>query len=75
MDGTILGQGTFTQGATAANKTIVIPSGVDWLEIYNLTQAGLVAGNGFHFYWQRGFVVGGDATIGIVESSGAAGAM
>ncbi len=73
MDGTILGQGTFTQGATAVAQTIVIPSGVDWLQVINLTQAGGVAGSGFRFYWQRGFSVGGDSTIGIVESSGGAG--
>ena len=30
MDGTILGQGTFTQGATAVNQTIAIPSDRDW---------------------------------------------
>lgn len=71
MDGTILGQGTFTQGATAVNQTIAIPSGVDWLKVYNFTQASGVAGNGFSFYWQRGFPGG----RGIVESSGALGAV
>lgn len=56
MDGTILGQGTFTQPATAANQTIMIPSGVDFLEITNYTQSATgAAGNGFKFYWQRGF--------------------
>lgn len=56
MDGTILGQGTFTQPATAIAQTIIIPSGVDFLEITNYTQSAAgAAGNGFKFYWQRGF--------------------
>lgn len=68
MDGTIVGQGSFTQGATASNRIIAIPSGVDWLWVYNLTQAAGVAGNGFMYYWQRGM-----GTVGIVHSSGGAG--
>lgn len=69
MDYTILGQGTFTQGAlTAVAQTIIIPSGVDHLNIYNFTQAALTAGNGYHFYWQRGMPSG----KGIVEFAGGA---
>lgn len=70
MDGTILGQGTFTQGATAVNQTIMIPSGVDFLNVYNFTQAGATAGHGFQFYWQRGM-----GTQGIVQISGGASAV
>lgn len=56
MDGTILGQGSFTQPATAIPQTIIIPSGVDFLEITNYTQSAAgAAANGFKFYWQRGF--------------------
>lgn len=82
MDGTILGQGSFTATATAnpnpgsatvgaaSPVTIVIPSGVDWLKVYDYTQAG-TAGNdsayfngtdnacvGYEFYWQRGMAAG-----------------
>jgi hypothetical protein len=67
MDGTILGQGFFTQPATAVNQTIMIPSGVDSLEIWNFTQASGTATHGFHFYWQLGM-----GTQGIVEISGGA---
>src|SRR5665213_3192234 len=76
MDGTILGQGSFKQGELAINQIIAIPSGVDWLEIFNWTQAGLSLGNGFKFYWQRanGAISMGDGTQGIYEASGAAGA-
>lgn len=54
MDGTILGQGTFT--ATGAQQIIMIPSGSDFLNIYNFTEAaaGVGDGNGFRFYWQLG---------------------
>jgi len=75
MDGTIIGQGSFKQGATAVPQTIAIPSGVDWLEVYNWTQTGLSLGNGFKFYWQRpnGPLAMGDGTQGIYEASGASG--
>ena len=59
MDGTILGQGTFTanfSGLTNPNagsasqgnavQTIIqIPSGADWLEVSNFTQYGVVGSN------------------------------
>lgn len=56
MDGTIIGQGSFTQGATATDQVIAIPSGVDWMYTYNKTaiDAG-TASKGVKFYWQRGF--------------------
>lgn len=73
MDGTILGQGTFTQGATATKQTIAIPSGTDFLEITNFTQSDAgAAANGFKFYWQRGFPSGQGTvlinTAGVVTS-------
>lgn len=91
MDGTIIGQGSFlanlvnaTGTITAANPTIIaIPSGVDWLKVYNYTQFGTVgtttatfqgtanASVGFEFYWQRGMAAG----TGIVYYKGAASAV
>lgn len=62
MDGTVLGQGTFTQGSTATAQTIMIPSGCDYLQVYNFTQAGDTNGNGYKFYWQYGM-----GTQGIYE--------
>ena len=88
MDGTIIGQGTFNSIYTGANPnpgnatnqaasawTIAIPSGVDWLKVYDYTKAGAnglssvyfagtnnaFAGN--YWYWQRGMAVG----TGIVQ--------
>jgi hypothetical protein len=78
MDGTIIGQGSFlanlvnaTGTITAAAPTIIqIPSGADWLKVYNYTQFGKAGtstatfqgtGNaaiGAEFYWQRGMAVG-----------------
>lgn len=65
MDGTILGQGTFTQTSGAPAVTVAIPSGADWMKVYNYTQASATAGNGFRYYWQRGM-----GTIGIVDITG-----
>ncbi len=97
MDGTILGQGTFV--ASSSNLTnpnagnasigqanpavIAIPSGADWVRVYNYTQFGTVgttgayfngtanASNGAEFYWQRGMAPG----TGIVKYKGAASAV
>ncbi len=90
MDGTIIGQGTFVASsaglanpnpgsATYSNAVpaiIQIPSGVDWLYVYNYTQFGTVgsgggayfngtanASEGVEFYWQRGMAIG----TGMVE--------
>lgn len=59
MDGTIIGQGSFTQGATATNQVVAIPSGVDWIATYNKTaiDAG-TASTGTKFFWQRGMPAG-----------------
>jgi len=74
---TIIGQGSFTQGATAVNQIIAIPQGADWVEVYNYTQAGATAGNSFHFYWQRGNGANlmGDGTQGVLMNAGTASAV
>lgn len=61
MDGTILGQGTFTVGSTVTQQIIQIPSNADWVEVYNFTQFGTTGGasaNGVEFIWQRGMAAG-----------------
>lgn len=63
MDGTILGQGTFTQPGTAVAQTLVIPSGTDWLKVYNYTRAAGAATGGFQFYWQLGMNTQGTVLI------------
>lgn len=68
MDGTIVGQGTFTQPATAVSQTIMVPSNLDWLWVYNFTQAAATSSNGYQYYWQRGMASG----KGIVHISGSA---
>jgi hypothetical protein len=68
MDGTILGQGSFTQGATATSQIIMVPSNLDWLRVYNFTQASATGGNSYMFYWQRGMPSG----KGIMHISGGA---
>ncbi len=84
MDGTILGQGTFTASSyaltnpnagfasvgTANPQVILVPSGADWVKVYNFTRAGANGTNaayflgtnnafvGTEFYWQRGMAPG-----------------
>jgi hypothetical protein len=61
MDGTILGQGTFTVGSTVTAQTIQIPCGADWMKVYNYTQFGTAGGAthlGVEYYWQLGMPVG-----------------
>lgn len=55
MDGTILSQGSFTQALTGTSVTIAVPSGTDFLKVYNYTRmaAGTSADAGIS-YWQRG---------------------
>lgn len=68
MDGTIITMGNFTQPATAVNQIIAVPSGIDYLYIYNYTQMAASAGaNGGSFYWQRGM-----GTNGLILSVGGA---
>ncbi len=91
MDGTIMCQGSFkanlvnaTGTITAANPTVIqVPSGIDWLKVYNYTQFGTVgtttatfqgtanARVGDYFYWQRGMAPG----TGIVQYKAAASAV
>ncbi len=95
MDGTIIGQGTFVASsiglanpnpgnATYSNAIpaiIQIPSGADWVYVYNYTQYGTVGSaagayfngtangsEGVEFYWQRGMAPG----TGLVEYHAAA---
>ncbi len=60
MDGTIIGQGTFTAATGVPSVNIAIPSGTDWINVYNYTQAGVngAANTGINFYWQRGMAAG-----------------
>lgn len=54
MDGTIIQQGYFT--SDGSNKTLELRSSVDWIKVYNYTQAATqqATGRGVEFYWQRG---------------------
>ena len=54
MQGITLIQGKFTSDGTAQN--IQITSDVDWMTVYNFTQAATqqATGRGVEFYWQRG---------------------
>lgn len=83
MDGTIIGQGTFLSqfndvnpnpgvaSDVAANQMIIkIPSGADWVKVYDYTRAGANGLNSLYFngtanatsgvewYWQRGMAPG-----------------
>lgn len=94
MDGTIIGQGTFSSiyiGANpdpgvavyqAASQYIIqIPSGADWVKVYDYTQAGMNgtatayfngvadAALGKEWYWQRGMAPG--TGIVVYKSAGA----
>ena len=55
MDNTILQQGRFT--STGANVTLQLRSDVDWMKVYNVTQAAAAQTTvvGVKYYWQRGF--------------------
>lgn len=61
MDGTILGQGTFTVGSSVVPQVVQIPSGADWMRVLNYTQFGTAGGasaHGLEFWWQRGMAAG-----------------
>ena len=61
MDGTILSQGSFIVPATIVNKTIVVPSNLDWISVVNYTRQGTIGGAsafGFEYFWQRGMPAG-----------------
>jgi hypothetical protein len=58
MDNTIIQQGTFT--SDGANSLVVLRSDVDWMTVYNTTQAAAAqtVAVGVKYYWQRGFPAG-----------------
>jgi hypothetical protein len=58
MDNTILQQGRFT--SDGSDKLLSIRSDVDWMKVYNVTQAaaGQTTAVGVEYYWQRGFASG-----------------
>ena len=58
MDNTIIQQGRFTSAGT--NVTIQLPSGVDWMRVYNYTQSASGTGSGqvVESYWQNGMAQG-----------------
>lgn len=59
MDGTILGQGTFTVATGVPAVTVAIPSNADFMWVKNFTQYGAnTAFAGINFYWQRGMANG-----------------
>lgn len=55
MDLTIVQQGSFT--STGNNVYIPLESGVDWMTVYNITQAAAnqTVAVGVKYYWQSGF--------------------
>ena len=58
MDNTIIQQGSFT--STGSNISIPLRSDVDWMAVYNVTQAAAsqTTAVGVKYYWQRGFPAG-----------------
>jgi hypothetical protein len=83
MSNTIIGQGTFVAAYSSANpnpgsasnqagaaKVIQVPSGADWIKVFNYTKSGANGLNsvyfngtanafaGYEFYWQRGMAAG-----------------
>jgi hypothetical protein len=62
MDGTILSQGTFRLQLDSAGWVVPVPSGIDWMWVWNSFNAALpgqvspVAG--VEYYWQRGMEPG-----------------
>lgn len=58
MDNTIIQQGRFTSAGASVN--IDIRSDVDWMLVYNITQAAAAQTTavGVKYYWQRGFPAG-----------------
>lgn len=56
-------QGSFT--ATGSSKTIVLPSGVDWIKVYNRTieAASQTTAVGVEYRWFRGYPQGSKTTV------------
>ncbi len=68
MDGTIIQQGRFT--STGVAQILNIRSDVDWMTVYNFTEATTVTGShGVSYYWQRGLA----ANNGFVDIRNAGG--
>ena len=59
----IIQTGSFT--STGVNVNLYIPSDVDFINVYNLTQLGATNNSGVQFYWQRGM----DAGTGIITAT------
>ncbi len=58
MDNTIMMQGNFT--STGKTVNLSIPSGADWIRVYNFTALDQAAADlPFEFYWQLGMDPGG----------------
>ena len=52
MENTIIQQGKFTSDGAA--KNLAIRSDVDWMVVYNYTNAAATGDDSVKFYWQRG---------------------
>lgn len=63
----IIQQGKFTQTTPAVSKTIQLRSDVDWMRVYNYSNAAAQGSDGVEFYWQRGM----DQGSGIIYEKGA----
>ena len=63
MDGTILSQGSFYAPNPGTGQLVVVPSGIDWMRVFDF-QAAAISGNGaapwygIDYYWQRGMPAG-----------------
>lgn len=63
MDGTILSQGQLVLSASGNGQLVVVPSGIDWMRVFNFQNAA-ISGNsaapwfGIDYYWQRGMPAG-----------------
>lgn len=73
MDGSILVRGRFTVGATVKGIYLPIPSGIDFIRMYNTTKLGTL-GDGTNFYgvemtWQRESPIG-FATVKYYKTNG-----
>jgi len=61
MDGTILSQGTFRLQADSNGWVVPVPSGIDWMHVYNSFNgalAGQIPIGGVDYFWQRGMEPG-----------------
>lgn len=57
----IVQSGFFT--SLGQNVNIMLPAGVDWMNVYNYTQSGITGNSGIQFYWQRGMPAGGGIEV------------